>query len=766
MSQATESLPGAPARAPAFAEPEAARPPYLLALLAAALVFALYASTLAPSTAFWDTSEYITTAHILGIPHPPGNPLFVLFARAWDLLLSPTGLATAVRINLFSSVMSAGTAFFWYLVTWRILSFFSPEERVRRIGAAVSVLVSATAYTVWNQSNVNEKVYTLSLFTIGALSWLAFLWRDHVEAHEGAKARRWHDDNAIVLMVYILALAVANHLMTFLAAPALVVFLAMVKPRLFLNWKLYVYAAAFGVFGLTVHLFLPIRSAENPVINEAAPTCSSVPAALVSIVTYGNGGCTNLSDALARRQYAKPPVTDRLAPFSDQFANFFQYFDWQWSRSVDGTNGYFATGRIPFTLLFLALGLWGAAEHWKRDRKSFAYMGVLVFTLSVGLVYYMNFKYGYGQVQARRMSMELAEVRERDYFYLVTFSLWGLWCGVGLTALWLTIAEAVGGRSRLLAGAPVLLLGAIPLVLNWSYASRANDYAARDWAYNLLQSVEPYGVVFTNGDNDTFPLWYVQEVEGVRQDVTVMVMSYLNTDWYVRQLNGLTRPCPKADAWSADHTRIICQRPYVPSAATPFYGNPAAPRRSVLAMDSAQITAIANSPAPPLTEDQVFSARGVNATLPRGTQLLPAHIFALSIIRNAWGDRPIYFATTTNAHEELGLFGNVARQGVAYKLMTNEEIKRMVPMPVDNQYTRIFGAYVDPARTRALLDHTFQYHDLLTKAHWTDDATRAIPSYYGYAFYSLAQAEGQTGNNAEADRRSKMADRWMSVTNR
>ena len=56
-----------------------------------------------------------------------------------------------------------------------------------------------------------------------------------------------------------------------------------------------------------------------------------------------------------------------------------------------------------------------------------------------------------------------------------------------------------------------------PALLNWSWASRRNDYAARDWAYNLLISVEPYGVLFTNGDNDTFPLWYVQEVEGIRQ---------------------------------------------------------------------------------------------------------------------------------------------------------------------------------------------------------------------------------------------------------
>src|SRR5512142_1655189 len=92
----------APARSPRTAELEDAeyRPPYLAAAIAAAVVWILYLITLAPTTAFWDTSEYIATAHILGIPHPPGNPTFVVLARAWDLLLSFTGLPTAQRINL------------------------------------------------------------------------------------------------------------------------------------------------------------------------------------------------------------------------------------------------------------------------------------------------------------------------------------------------------------------------------------------------------------------------------------------------------------------------------------------------------------------------------------------------------------------------------------------------------------------------------------------------------------------------------------------
>jgi hypothetical protein len=744
-------------------------PPYWQALLAGVVVFLLYAITLAPTTHFWDTSEYIATAHILGIPHPPGNPLFVLMARAWELLLSFTGLSVAVRVNLFSALMSAGAAAFWFLVVHRILAAFTPSRLVRSVGASAAVLVSATAFTVWSQSNVNEKVYTISLFTIALLSWVVFLWRDHVELHRGDRGGRWHDDNAIVFIVFVLALSVANHLMAFLAAPAIVLLLFLVKPQVFLNWRIYAWSVVFAIVGLSVHLYLPIRAGLNPVINEADPTCASLGAAIVSVLTLGSAGCEELSAALAREQYAKPPVTERLAPFWAQMANYFQYFDWQWSRSLMGNVGYYAPARIPFTVLFLGLGGYGALQHWRRDRISFAYIGTLFATLSVGLVFYLNFKYGFGQVQALGLDFNLAEVRERDYFFLVSFSMWGLWVGIGLTALWLRFTAMLGTRerSRLLAS-PVLAIAFIPLVLNWSYASRAGDYSARDWAYNLLQSVEPYGVLFTNGDNDTFPLWYLQEVEGIRRDVTVMVWSYLNTPWYVKQIRDLTEPCATPGDAERDRTRIICQREFDPNTAPDIYTEAAYPTRSILPLSDAEIDQATRFGFVQLPQDVVFEARGLRAELAAGTFLPAADQFVLTIIRTAWGDRPVYFAATTNVHRKLGLDGYTARQGVAYKLLTPEETQAegMIPMPQDQPMSPIYGGFMDLPRSEELVWNVFIHRDLINRRHWTDDATRGIPTYYAYAHVSIAQARQMLGDQAEVARNLEWYERWMDLSER
>ena len=547
MKPITDTAPGATMRSRARVASDEYRPPYLAAAGAGVVVWLLYLITLAPTTAFWDTSEYIATAHILGIPHPPGNPTFVVLANAWDLLLSFTGLPVAQRINLFSATMGGLAHFCWFLVVHRILAGFSASRVLRLTGAAIAVLVSATAFTVWNQSDVNEKVYTVSLFTIAVLSWLAFHWRDNLG--------RGKDDNLILLMVFILALSVGNHLMAFLAAPALVVFILIVRPQTFLNWKLWAGAVVVIALGLSLHLFLPIRAAIGPVINEADPS------------TWHS-----LWDSLARKQYDKPSMfmnpLDPSVPrdiglLAWQVGNYLEYFDWQWARSVAGPTSWFGGARPVFTVLFAGLGIYGAVAHYRRDRVSWWYVFLLFLTLSAGLTFYLNFKYGY-TVPAPDVTLEMREVRERDYFFLCSFSVWGLWVGVGLAAIWQRLAQGVprAAEARSLAlASPVLVLGFLPLVLNWTWASRRSDYVARDWAYNLLQSVEPYGVLFTNGDNDTFPLWYLQEVEGVRKDVTVIVTSYLNTNWYVRpDLEAIFERTDPAQAENQGHPGAAAAR--------------------------------------------------------------------------------------------------------------------------------------------------------------------------------------------------------------
>ena len=789
MTQTSEAPPPRAAASPAAAEPY--RPPYLWAALAGFAVWLLYAITLAPTTQFWDTSEYIATAHILGIPHPPGNPLFVVLARAWELLLAPTGLSVAVRINLFSATMGGLAHAFWFLMCHRILAYYSPSRTFRLVGAAAAVLISGTAFTVWNQSNVNEKVYTVSLFTIALLSYLAFRWRDRLG--EGK------DDNLILLMVFILALSVGNHLMAFLAAPALGLFILVVHPKTLANWKLYPAAVLAGVLGLSIHLYLPIRAELQPVINEADPTCQTLTGAISSVVTMGATGCEELSAALKRQQYDKPSVfqnpVDPTLPrdgglLAAQMGNYLQYFDWQWARAVGGLQSWFGGARPIFTLLFSALGLLGAWTHWKRDRISAAYVGVLFLTLSVGLTFYLNFRYGYTFPLGGGFQ-EMREVRERDYFFIVSFSVWGLWAGIGLAAVWQDLTAKIrdrkpdAGRPELFAS-PVMAIALLPLALNWSWATRSHDYAARDWAYNVLMSIEPYGILFTNGDNDTFPLWYLQEVEGVRRDVTVMVMSYLNTPWYVKQIKRLTEPCPPGVDPLADPTRIICQRPFDPEDVPDGFrqeliggdvpsGMGAAgitpPTTSIVPLPDDQIDEIANTPPYYLDQARVFRSPsgGIETTLPQNSVMIPSDIFMAYMVITALGDRPIYYAMTTQAYEELSLRPYLIRQGVAFKLhdgpIQPDSMPGIVATPGDAM--PLMGAWVDVPRTERLLSDVFVHRGGFPDwDFWVDSATEGIPFYYAYTHLGLAEIYRMMGDTAKAAEHTAKGNQFLDLSQR
>jgi hypothetical protein len=299
-------------------------------------------------------------------------------------------------------------------------------------------------------------------------------------------------------------------------------------------------------------------------------------------------------------------------------------------------------------------------------------------------------------------------------------------------------------------------------------------------------SAEPYGVIFTNGDNDTFPLWYLQEAEGIRQDVTVIVTSYLNIDWYAFQLRHLTTPCSSTQDPGDDPTRIICQRPYTsggsPGAEYVFEGNAEgvrsagkvpllldepvrAPTRSILTLDDATMERVAQTVVP-LSEDRVVDlGNGITARLSGGGYVEPWHQFALSIISTALGDRPIYFASSGNAASELGLTPYIVRQGLAFKLNLGipnpEEVEGLAELPM-SPFTSVTGLFLDAPRTRTLATEVFMHRNGLPDdwPRWPWRAVLGIPSYYSWVHYSLYEWALANEDQEEANYHLGRAEAW------
>src|ERR1041385_5775538 len=164
------------------------RPSYRAALVVTLVTLVLYLVTLAPSTAMWDTSEYIAAAYTLGLPHPPGNPLFVIVGRVFSIL--PIATSIAARINILAAICSAVSAGMWFLITERVLVGWFPQRWQRILGGALAALIGATAFTVWNQSVVNEKVYTVSLVGLAIISWLMIRWSDDPDGRRADRVPR------------------------------------------------------------------------------------------------------------------------------------------------------------------------------------------------------------------------------------------------------------------------------------------------------------------------------------------------------------------------------------------------------------------------------------------------------------------------------------------------------------------------------------------------------------------------------------------------
>jgi hypothetical protein len=710
------------------------RPSYLAAAIVGVVVFILYIITLAPSTAMWDTSEYIAAAYTLGMPHPPGNPLFVLIGRVFAIL--PIAPNVAARINILAALCSAAAAGMWFLTTERVLVGWFPERWQRVLGGVLAALIGATAFTVWNQSVVNEKVYTVSLAGIAIISWLMIRWSDEPDGRRG--------DRLLVLVAYLLGLGYANHMAGMLPGPAAALAVIIRRPRTLVRWKLVLACLGAVVLGMTPFAFQPIRAAWYPAINEGEVT---------GCRTHIGVGCTFSKDTydsfmynFNRGQYGKPALSDRQAPFTAQIGMWWYYFKWQWLRDPHNEqNGL----QNVLGALFLVLGLFGGYVHFHRDRRSFWYFGALMFTSTLLLIYYLNFKYGATQPAGPEVTLDQKEVRDRDYFFLWSFSAWGVWASLGLVFIWESLASFFGTVRVKLAGelvtmptkrgwratSPILALALIPLFTNWTSAPRKGQTDTRDFAADLLNSVEPYGVLVTVGDNDTFPLWYAQEVEGIRKDVVIVNTSLANTDWYARQI--VRRPIFEYDA--AKGPAIYRGKTWVKPTSPPL-------KMSIAEADSIP-------PIVPITRASSFDKAGIHAVLdpknlPLEGYLQRADLLVLYMIRDSWPERPIYFSRTSGGYaSQLGLGNNTLAQGLAAKLFVPPANPSSMK---DTLFIQEQGEWLDVPRTEALWNVFQGPKALIKRGDWIDQPSVGIPYLYIATGANLAQVLSQKGDMKDA----------------
>jgi hypothetical protein len=714
------------------------RPPYLWAGVAALIIFVIYFATLAPTTAFWDTSEYIAAAKTLGIPHPPGNPLFVLLAHVFGLL--PFLSSYAERINLFAAVTSALGAGCWFLVSERWLRALVPARWPRYVAAFAGVVVGATMWTVWNQSTVNEKVYTVSMFFMALVTWLAVHWGDDEPGH--------HRDRWLILIAYLLALTSTNHMMGVLAAPAVAIYVLWTDWRVLTRPLVLVGIVVAVIIGLTPnHVFLPIRAAQFPPINEGEPVGFN----LVCALTGGLAQCSQaLSDVLSRVQYGKPSVFDNPADgtprslpfFGAQLANYWQYFSWQFARDWGRVGGALA-------VIFAALGVTGLIQLIRADKRAGIAAGAMLFTLTFALIFYLNFKYGYSMYLDRGdITSEMREVRERDYFFVSSFAFFGTMIAAGIGWLMTQVARRLGGDGEGSPGwrvaMPLGLVALVPLLGNRVTASRDHEFAARDFARDLLESVEPYGILITAGDNDTFPLWYAQEVEGIRPDVTVANMSLMNTEWHLRQLKR--RVTPPFDPSNS----IELWRPGPDSVGIALGDSTATsqgwvqPTTTVLDMRISEIDSL-----PEYVQAPNRAIQYGNVTLRFQRQYLDRKDLAtIFLIRDNLGKRPIYFSWSAGSFPD-------ATFGLTPYLVSQGFVRKLYPAPVVPGGPIIQSAgmgYLDVDRTKALLNKAYRWQSAARDRPrgWVDEPSRSILELYGVIYAGVAESLRQHGDSASA----------------
>lgn len=485
------------------------------------------------------------------------------------------------------------------------------------------------------------------------------------------------------------------------------------------NTMVFLAAASFTlvVLGYTTYTQILVRSAAHPVMNENEPDTFDELARYLGREQYGSrsawprrhdhirGGW--YEQALSPygplpRAVGQNPETGEIEwdnidagselnyLFSYQMGTmYFRYLGWNFIGRVSDIQdaGVSWTGvandeekmrfirpaggedifPVTFFALPFLLGLIGIVVHFKRDwRMATVFMAAFLL---------------WGVLMALQQNQQNPQPRERDYFYTASFMVFAIWTGFGAFGL----AEAFGrkGEEELegekqrehtpinlgLAGGVLglcLLVGPLNMMFNgWTLHDRSGNWLPFDYAYNLLQSCDRNAILFTNGDNDTFPVWYLQDVAGVRRDVRVVNLELAQTPWYIWQMKH-------EPAWDAAPVPLTFTAEMIRddgrgrNQINPARGEPTPVSLPVPAEVMAEATG-----------GEVTAAGTMNWTFtPSGDGVFsPKNQIVRSIVeasaREGW-KRPIYFSVTAG-NEYAGLMNFLRQEGMAYRVMPVEQ---------------------------------------------------------------------------------------------
>lgn len=336
--------------------------------------------------------------------------------------------------------------------------------------------------------------------------------------------------------------------------------------------------------------------------------------------------------------------------------------------------------RNKYYLLPLILGVIGLIYQFTRDQKNFWVVTLLFVLTGIAIVVYLN--------------QHPVQPRERDYAFAGSFYAFTIWIGLGALALFESLGKKMGKvQAASIATVLCLTVPSLMAVENWEDHDRSGRYIARDFAYNYLNTCESNAIIFTNGDNDTFPLWYAQEVEGIRTDVRVVNLSLLGTDWYIDQMKKKayeSEPLPISMGFDqyVQGTRDIVYimdrvtRPVELKQIMDFVGSDRVetryrtpggelidylPSKNVkLTIDKDEV--IANGLVKPEDADKIVPEM---EWVIEKEYLQKNEMMVLEIIANNNWKRPIYFVST-GGESDLGFSKYLQLDGFAYKLVPIE----------------------------------------------------------------------------------------------